>query len=283
MKKVVQVFPEETPPLWLDGWRRWADKLIILDDPGKADPEVPFIFGGNLMSKWVRNWMAQGKPCFVTNRPFLGSQLHKKRQAWRVSVNSFACTKLGNMPHGRWDTIGLDRQPWKVKTVKNILIGPPRKSIVAWLGIGADEWARGLQDKFPGANIKIRLKEGMKGKGGRYQTLWDDFDWADLVVSYSSAITAEAFWYGKKAISLGVCPTWVASDNHLNNWQDPSEPANRDLWHEHMGWIQFTNKEWESGDALEMTFQYQGWPTQINAIDNPYIINSNIDTTLNNL
>jgi hypothetical protein len=110
----------------------------------------------------------------------------------------------------------------------------------------------------------------MKGKSGRYQTLWNDFDWADLVISYSSAITAEAFWYGKKVISPGVCPTWVACDNRFKHWSDPTEPANRELWHEHMGWIQFTNEEWASGEAQELTVQYQGWPTEVTAVDNPY-------------
>lgn len=277
MKKVVQIFPEEIPLSWINGWRKYADKVIILNDPRDANPDVPFVFGGNLMSKWVRNWMADGKPCFVTNRPFLGSQLNKKRTAWRVSVNSFACTKLNSIPHSRWHTIGLNYQPWKVKEIKNILIGPPRKSIIAWLGITAEEWAENLKNKFPGTNVKIRLKEGMKGKGGRYKTLWNDFDWADLVISYSSAITAEAFWYGKKVISLGVCPTWVAADNHLDNWSCPNEPINRKIWHEHMAWIQFTNEEWESGAAQEMTVTYQGWPTQVTAVDNPYLLNLNTD------
>lgn len=280
MKKIVQVFPEDTPLAWIDGWKKYADKVIILEKPEDAKSDIPFIFGGNLMSKWVRNWMASGKPCFVTNRPFLGSQLHKKRMAWRVSVNSFACTKLGNVAHSRWNTIGLQKNPWKVREIKNVLIAPPRKSILAWTGLGGQEWVDTIKDKFPGANVKIRLKEGMKGKGGRYATLWSDFDWADLIVSYSSAITTEAFWYGKKAISLGVCPTWIACDNHLNNWQDPTEPANRDIWHEHMSWIQFTNEEWGSGAAQEMTVAYQGWPTEVTAIDNPYIMNSVVDSNI---
>jgi hypothetical protein len=185
MKKIVQLFPEGNPDEFVDGWKKWADKVIILNSPNDANPEIPFVFGGNMVYKWVRNWMAAGRPCFVTNRPFLGSQLHKKRVSWRISVNSFACTKLGTMPYSRWPTIGLEKHPWKVTEIKNILIGPPRKTLGAWLGTHPAEWAESVKKMFPTSNVRIRLKEGMKGKGGRYQTLWDDFDWADLVVSYS--------------------------------------------------------------------------------------------------
>lgn len=270
MKKIVQIFPEPRPDLWLEGWKKWADKVIILDDPYKADPDIPFVFGGNMVYKWVRNWMADRKPCIVTNRPFLGGHLQKKRSAWRASVNSFANTQLNPIPYSRWSTVGLEQHLWKVKEVKNVLIAPPAKSIRVWTNTTAEQWVEEMKNKFPGANVKIRLKTGMKGKGGRYLSLWDDLDWADLVVSYSSAITAEAFWYGKKAISLGVCPTWIASDNHLNNWQDPTEPVNRAIWHEHLSWIQYTDEEWESGDAQEMIYQYQGWPTEVTAVDNQF-------------
>ena len=271
MKKIVQVLPEDRPDAWIPGWQKWADKVIILNSPEEANPEIPFIFGANMAYKWVKNWMANKYPCIVTNRPFLGSQLTKKRVAWRASVNSFANTTLKPIPYSRWNTIGLDKQPWKVTEVKNVLIAPPAKSIGAWLGITAEEWVEQMKGKFPGANVRIRLKTGMKGKGGRYATLWDDFDWADLVVSYSSAVTTEAFWYGKKVISLGVCPTWVACDNTLSNWQDPTEPANRAVWHEHMSWVQYTNEEWNSGEAQEMIYQYQGWPTEVQVPDNPFI------------
>lgn len=271
MKKIVQIYPENRPDLWLEGWQKWADKVIILDDPYTANPEIPFVFGGNMVYKWVRNWMANRYPCIVTNRPFLGGHLHKKRTSWRASVNSFANTQLNNIPYSRWNTIGLDRQPWKVTEVKNVLIAPPRKTLNVWVGKTPEEWSAEMSSKFPGANIRVRLKEGMKGKGGRYSSLWDDLDWADLVVSYSSAVTAEAFWYGKKAISLGVCPTWISSYNQLENWQDPTEPSNRNLWHEHMSWIQYTEDEWASGEAQELIYQYQGWPLEVQTVDNPFI------------
>lgn len=271
MKKIVQIFPENRPDLWLDGWKKWADKVIILNSPEEANPEIPFVFGGNMIYKWVRNWMRLKRPCIVTNRPFLGGHLTKFREAWRVSVNSFAATEIKTIPHDRWPIMKLEKHPWKVLEVKNVLIAPPRKTLGIWLKTNPVDWSNHLALQFPGANVRIRLKDGMKGKGGRYSSLWDDLDWADLVVSYSSAITAEAFWYGKKAISLGVCPTWVACDNHLSNWQDPTEPKNRDLWHQHVSWCQFTNNEWNSGDAQEMIYQYHGWPTEVTAVDNPFL------------
>jgi hypothetical protein len=270
MKKIVQIFPDGSPDNFVDGWKRWADKLIILDNPEKADPEIPFIFGGNMVSKWVRNWMNLKRPCFVTGRPYLGGHINKHITSWRVAVNSFACTRLGNIPYSRWNTIGLEKQPWKVKKVRNILIGPPRKTLYFWEGIVAEEWAEKIKLQFPDANVKIRLKEGMGGKGKRYVTLWDDLNWADLVVTYSSAIGTEAFWHGKKVISPGVCPTWVACDHTFENWKDPAEPANRNIWHEHAGWIQFTEEEWNSGEAQELTVQYQGWPLDVVAVDNTF-------------
>jgi hypothetical protein len=68
-------------------------------------------------------------------------------------------------------------------------------------------------------------------------------DWADLVVSQSSAITCEAFWYGKKVISTEPCPTWAAGRTTLEDWANPTEPALRAAWHEHIAWCQYTRDQ----------------------------------------
>jgi hypothetical protein len=118
-------------------------------------------------------------------------------------------------------------------------------------------WAESLLDQFPGANIKIRIKD--KTARLRWASLWNDLDWADLIISQSSAITVEALWYGKKVISLYPCPTWAAgASSNFNNWEDPTEPKNRDAWHEHIAWCQFKNEEWISGKALELIYNYIG-------------------------
>lgn len=263
---------------FVKGWKRYLNKLIIVEHELLADPEIPMIIPANPIG-WVGQWMANKRPFFAVNRPYLGSWLAKKRFASRVSVNSFACTKLGNIPFTRWPTMQLDIEPWKVKEVKNVLIAPSKKSQAIFTGEDVNLWADRLKDFFEsqGANVKIRPKVGKKGiqhwgyKPGGFVGLFGedgDFEWADLVVSYSSAITAEAFWYGKKAISLGVCPTWVACDNHLGNWKDPIEPINRGIWHEHMAWIQFHTEEWKSGVAQDLTVAYQGWPTEVPHVNN---------------
>ena len=108
--------------------------------------------------------------------------------------------------------------------------------------------------QFPGAEVKIRYK--IKKSGLRWATLFEDLDWADLVVAQGSAITAEAFWYGKKVISTHPCITWAAQQNTLEDWQDPKEPELRDVWHEHLAWSQFRNEEWESGEALNLIEKY---------------------------
>jgi hypothetical protein len=119
-----------------------------------------------------------------------------------------------------------------------------------------DAWSESMLDKFPGAEVRIRTKLGKSKQ--RWNTLWDDLDWADLVVSQSSAITAEAFWYGKKVISLYPCPTWAAGTSTLDTWQDPAEPEHRSAWHEHLAWSQFTNQEWSSGYAVKSIARYIG-------------------------
>jgi len=79
-----------------------------------------------------------------------------------------------------------------------------------------------------------------------------------LVVAQSSAITCEAFWYGKKVISIQPCPTWAAGRTALDTWQDPTEPRYRDVWHEHLAWSQYTVDEWSSGEAFDLIQQYLG-------------------------
>jgi hypothetical protein len=273
MKKIAQMAASGYDENFMKGWKKYLDKLIILENLNDASPEIPFILPANPIG-FTRRWMANKLPYIAFNRPYIGSWLSSKRFAARISVNSFACTKLGNISHSRWNTTKLEKQPWKVNTVKNILIAPSNKSQKVFTGEDPELWSENLKNFFSahGCNVKIRPKIGKKG----IQHLGDanrgvvglfqrngDFDWADLVISYSSAITCEAFWYGKKAISLGVCPTWVACENNLDNWSDPTEPVNRDIWHEHMSWIQFNYDEWYDGSAQEMTIHYQGWPTEV--------------------
>jgi hypothetical protein len=269
MKKHIQVVAGEMSESHIAGWKHWADKLTILNTWEDADPEVTMVFGANLASKPHKEWLMNRRPCYVLNRQLTGGWVDKHRSMNRVAVNSYGATKIGPMSHSRWPILNLEKEPWKVTEIKNVLIAPPLKSIYFWTGKSGLEWADEIKSQFAGANVRIREK-GRK-RGTRYATLFDDLDWADLVVSYSSGITVEALWYGKQAISLGVCPTWVCSDSTLDNWRNPSEP-DRERFYNHISWIQFKYEEWESGEAQEMTYQYQGWPTEVSAVDNPIVL-----------
>jgi hypothetical protein len=273
MKRIAQIFPGYWDNNFINGWKKYLDELTIINHVDQIKEDIPFILPANPIG-FTRRWMDKKLPYFAVNRPYIGSWLDKKRSAYRVAVNSFACTKLGNISHSRWSTTGLDKQPWKIKEIKKILIAPSNKSQKAFTGEDPIIWSENLKKFFldQGCEVKVRPKVGKKGiqhhgnVGRGIVGLFEkdgDFDWADLVISYSSAITCEAFWYGKKAISLGVCPTWVACENNLDNWNNSKEPKNRNVWHEHMSWIQFNYDEWHSGLAQEMTVHYQGWPTEV--------------------
>lgn len=272
MKKIVQwVRDAGYEPGFIDGWKKWSDKFVILDSFADADPEVPMVLGANLVNKYHRDWLKAKRPAFVMNRQLTGMWKEKHRTIHRVAVNSYGSTQIGNMSHSRWPILDLDKQPWKVSTIKNVLIAPPKKSISFWTGFSAEDWAVPIRKRLESEGANVRFRGKQQKRHVRYSSLWEDFDWADLIISYSSGITAEAFWYGKKVISLGVCPTWTTCEKTLDNWQNPIEPAGRDIWHEHISWIQFKYAEWESGDAQEMTLQYQGWPTEVSYPDNPFV------------
>jgi hypothetical protein len=272
MKKILQFLDYEYRSEDLAGWKKWCDKIIMISNAEAGDPEIPLVMGTNLANLDHRYWIQHKRPYIATNRQLTRNWCDKHRTMGRISVNSYACTKLGNMSHSRWPLQNLEKHPWKVSKVENVLIAPPEKSIYAWTGIGGLEWAEQIKKQLEaqGANIKIRPK--IRKRGPRAVTLFEDLNWADLVVTYSSAISVEALWWGKKAISLGVCPTWAAGENTLADWKNPVEPKNRDAWHEHISWIQFTYDEFLSGDAQEMTYQYQGWPTEISVPDNAIVV-----------
>lgn len=272
-----QILVHEFDESFIKGWQRFTKRLIFIEDITSADSGIPLIVPANPLGL-IGRWMRDKKPYIAINRPYIGSWLETKRFSARVSINSFAPTRLGNFQGSRWNTTRLQKQPWKVKEVKNILIAPSNKSQAIFTSEDPAIWSERMKEFFEsqGANVKVRPKVGKKGvqhyghaaSGFRGVFGEDgDFEWADLVVSYSSAITAEAFWYGKKVISLGPCPTWVACDNTLDNWQDPKEPVNRDLWHDHIAWCQFNHSEWYDGSAQEKALHYQGHPYEVPHID----------------
>lgn len=247
-------------------WLPVVDDFFIHDRVEDLDPAVPLLVESNLRAKFIVNWLEKKYPIICINRPHIGGWANQyETQSRRFSVNGYACTQWGQRTHERFRLLQLHRHPWKVHNIRRILIAPPGKLLRFWHSQDVKVWAQQQADFFADKKVEVRFRwkhDNRKGKKARYADLWQDLDWADLVISWGSAITAEAFYYGKKVISLGPCPTWVCCVRDYTNWQDPTEPEARDEWHEHMAWTQFTRAEMQSGMGAEMILQYQGWPTK---------------------
>ena len=245
-------------------WLPVVDEFRMHTRMQDLDPDTPLLVHSNMASKWIVDWIDARRPVIAMNRPHIGGWAKQYTYgARRFSVNGYACTHWGSRTHDRFPLLNIPRHEWKVQEVRRVLIAPPGKLLWFWHALEATEWAQQQKAFFANKSVEVRFRwkyDNRKGKKGRYVDLWQDLDWADLVVSWGSAITAEAFYYGKKVISLGPCPTWVCCDRDFANWQDPTEPAGREEWHEHMAWTQFTEKEMTSGEGARMILQYQGWP-----------------------
>lgn len=241
---------------WVNSWIEQKRNVILCNDWKLARSNIPIFCYSDLTNPNVPVWLQNRQPAVYVGRGYLGNHLYKKRLFYRASVNSWANTVLHPVPHSRWAVMGLPRHPWKVKQVRNVLIAPSKITTRVWSRQSSVTWADSMSVQFPGAEVRIRNKPGKASN--RYSTLWADLDWADLVVSQSSAITCEALWYGKKVISTEPCPTWAAGRTFLEDWADPAEPPLRSAWHEHIAWSQYTRSEWQSGEALDLLEQYLG-------------------------
>lgn len=240
----------------IPNWIRFGYDIKFVENWQDISKNIPVICWADLLRENVRHWLNNRQPAIYCGRGYVGNHLYKKRLISRASVNGWANTVLKPIPYSRWEIMNLPKHPWKVSKIKNVLIAPSKMTCIVWTPDLKWEWATSIVDKFPGAEIKIREKPGKMGN--RYNTLWNDLNWADLVVSQSSAITAEAFWYGKKVISTEPCITWAAERTTFDTWDDPSEPKLRDEWHEHLAWSQYTTEEWLTGHALECLTKYLG-------------------------
>lgn len=239
-----------------NSWAKNWTNLQIVDTWENVSNDLPVITGSELLRHDVRHWLKNSQPAIYIGRGYLGNHIGKGRWWWRYSVNGWANTQLMPVPYSRWGLTNLTKHPWKVKKIKNILLAPSKMTATVWANNQNENWTDQLMNKFPGATVRIRPKAGKSWL--RWATLWNDLDWADLVITQSSAITCEAFWYGKKVISLEPCPTWAAGRTLIDDWQDPTEPEGRDQWHEHLAWSQFSREEWESGKALDLIERYIG-------------------------
>lgn len=241
---------------WINNWVQSRRGIILCDNWKDISADIPVFCYSDLTRTHVPTWLNSQQPAVYFGRGYLGNHLHKKRLFYRASINSWANTVLKPLPYSRWAKMDMPKHPWKVKKIKNVLIAPSKVTTRVWSQQTSEEWASSLMNLFPGADVRIRTKPGKSSV--RYSTLWEDLDWADLVVSQSSAITCEAFWYGKKVISTEPCPTWAAGRTFLEDWKNPSEPLHRAEWHEHIAWCQYTRDEWLSGRALDLLAQYLG-------------------------
>jgi hypothetical protein len=241
---------------WISGWRNKFSSIDFLDDWQKASAQKIVVCGADVNQIHVKHWLNQRQSAVYVGRGYCGNHIVKQRKWWRASINSWANTILKSVPYSRWSLLNLPYHKWKVKNINRVLIAPSALATRAWEGQPSQDWATNLLNKFPRAEVKIRFKDSTPGL--RYATLWDDLDWCDLVVTQSSSISCEAFWYGKKVISLQPCPTWAAGLTTLDDWQNPTEPSDRDAWHEHLAWSQYSVNEWSTGEAFELMQQYLG-------------------------
>jgi hypothetical protein len=243
----------------IKNWQARFGDFSFHNDWKQIDKNKPIICTGDLKHENVRYWLTHQYPVIYGARGYVGNHKFKNRNYWfnRFNINGWANIEMRDFPYSRWHQMGLIKHPWKVKEVKRVLLAPSKMTTDVWVGTNSSNWATSMIDKFPGAEVKIRHKGETPGL--RWQTLWEDLDWADLVVSLSSAITVEAFWYGKKVISLFPCNTWAAGcGSTLDDWQNPNEPELRDQWHEHLAWSQYAGPEWTSGDAIDEILKYFG-------------------------
>jgi hypothetical protein len=240
----------------LTNWRKAGHNIIGIDNFKDISPYIPVYCFSDLTHPHVRQWLNANQLAIYGGRGYVGNHLYKQRWLSRFSINGWANIVMKPIPYSRWGIMKLEKHKWKVKEVKNVLIAPSKATSSYWPTKHEEGWANYMASMFPGANVKIRWKE--KKPGLRWMTLWKDFDWADLVVSQSSAITAEAFWYGKKVLSTEPCTTWAAHKTTLSDWQDPTEPSLRDEWHEHLAWCQYNEQEFTSGLFLNLLEKYIG-------------------------
>ena len=241
---------------FLENWKNQGYNIIPVKHWADISSDIPVYCFSDLTHEFVRTWLNNNQLAIYGGRGYVGNHLYKQRWLSRFSVNGWANTILKPIPFSRWNNMKLPRHPWKVNKVKNILIAPSKATSSYWPPQYPEGWAAHMTTMFAGANVKIRWKA--KTPGLRWMTLWEDLEWADLVVSQSSAITAEAFWYGKKVISTEPCTTWAAQKTSIEDWEDPTEPKLRDHWHEHLAWCQYTEKEFVSGEFLNLLTQYLG-------------------------
>ena len=241
---------------WVDNWLSTRTGMTVCNTWQAVATDIPVFCYADLTRPHVPAWLNRRQPAVYIGRGYLGNHLYKKRMFYRASINGWANTVLKTVPYSRWAQMNLPRHAWRVKKIKNVLIAPSKITTRVWSRQTSEEWAQHMSKQFPGADVRVRIKPGRASN--RYSTLWDDLDWADLVVSQSSAITCEAFWYGKKVISTEPCPTWAAGRVALEDWDNPTEPALRAAWHEHIAWCQYTRDEWHSGVALDLLEQYLG-------------------------
>lgn len=233
--------------------------IVYVKDYKDVDKNTLVVCSGDLLNANVRYWLTNNQKAIYVARGHLGNHIYKTRRHFRFSINGWANTKLmDKIPYPRFPLLKLKKHPWKVKRVRNVLIAPSKMTSKVWTPDIGYNWAESMLDKFPGAEIKIRKKGETPGL--RWHTLWDDLDWADVVISQSSAITVEAFWYGKKVISLEPCSTWAVKKFTLEDWQNPEapDPDLRERWLEHISWSQFTVDEIQSGEWLDLLSAYFG-------------------------
>ena len=119
----VQLLAGEYPPghPWLTGFQNTFDKIHVLQDWQSVQSNMLVIAGSDLRGWHVRHWLNRCQPALYIGRGYVGNHLYKQRKFWRVSVNSWANTRLSDIPYSRWPLMNLPRHPWKVQKIKNVL------------------------------------------------------------------------------------------------------------------------------------------------------------------
>lgn len=222
--------------------------LAILTDIEKLDSNLPvFVPPKSLRNRELFNFILKNKNYILIDNGYWGNSDLKKKEWFRISVNSTHNFQVNQIPFSRKHLISWPARDWEITGKHKLVIIPNNRQILL-SNISKESWVSQIEKTLRGEHVIWRNKPKIK-RQFRTINFIEDLKKSNLVYSHVSVAAVESALFDIPIITCPECAAYPVSEN--------AKSISKDVWLDHLAWSQFHIDEFADGSAWKYFFKYQ--------------------------
>lgn len=220
----------------------------------------PVLIRGLGKRKIIQYRIEKGLPFYYMDSGYFGNYPSKNNPRGfkvyhRIVKNDLQHTWIMEYPDDRLKKLDIKIDDIRFKKQGYILLVTPSEKPCKFYGISRNEWIESTINKirfYTDREIKIREKSSRKERV--QNTVFQDLENANVMVTYQSIAAVESIISGVPAITLAPTAADPVCEKDISNIESPRVKSRQTIykWASGLCYGQFHNKELDSGEAYRL-------------------------------